>query len=640
MKTHLTLALICGLAFAGRAMDESTLWTTLDAAPKIAVQIALEHLRQFPADVPSEEDDWTEATLASKVFKVHDLAYREGREPAYLEFKVVSRDSSHDLGHILVSLHEGDAPMVAFSTKGLTPSEELLAEARSGAAAKLLRYGPAFRVVEDSSGALLAKQGTPPFKLPTNAPELLERRFSGHLNSDSDRTRSNNTSGLKWETQAYRDYKELKTDYVSNSVYRILRERRANAVRVHWDILQGREVVAPPRITVRLDETVNVLTDREITRFFVDDDEPSLFVRVANNPAGAATRGLQITGLKPGSAFLFVKSQYGNEKFWLEVPAVGGSSASAKSVQTIQSFTPGWQPASKWFAGSYADQSRYWQVEDDAWCPKVGCGPVAWAMILSWWDRKGAPSAFASVCDSDAPLILDNAVDSVGYQKVMAMYHSLHDICNVICFGEFSDQGASLPGDMVDALESQTFNERYMLQRLGISYGWAWDLVDPDWNEPSSLCRKAIKDHRPAVIGLGWLWHYALAYGYLKRDFKVSPDTDPVMTERLFKCNEGWGKDHGAWYSGYDTFLGTDLALWQQSNHRYVDNSAMCPSQNGKKDCFFPALEGPCYTVNQALGMACPADRLHVRAGSYNETLTFNMPMTVQSYDGSAVIGK
>lgn len=637
MKTYLTLALICGLAYSGGAADETVLWTTLDAAPQIAVRIASEHIQQFAADAASEEDDWTGATLASKVLKVHDLAYKEGQEPAYLEFKVVSRDSRRDLGHILVSLHEGDAPVVAFTTKGLTPNEELLAEVRTGVAAKLLHYGPTFRTLEDADGALLAKQGTPPFKVPSS---MLDGRFSAHFNSDSDVTRTNNAGALRAAIEPYRDYKEFKTDYLSNSVYQILRERRANAVRVHWDILQGRQVDAPPRIIVRLEETVNVLTDREIARFFVDDDEPSPFVRVANSPAGVAAHGLQITGLKPGSAFLFVKTQYGNEKFWLEVPAFGGSSAGSKSIQAIQSFTSGWQPASKWFAGTYADQPRYWQVENDDWCPKVGCGPVAWAMMLAWWDRKGAPSAFASICDSDAPLILDNDIDSVGYQKVMAMYHSLHDICNVICFGEFSDQGASLPGDMVDALETQTLNERYMLQRLGISYAWAWDLVDPDWNEPSSLCRKAIKDHRPAVIGLGWLWHYALAYGYLKQDFKTAPDLDPVAVRRWFKCNEGWNKDHGAWYSGFDTFLGTDLALWQQSNHRYVDNSAICPAQNGKKDCFFPALEGPCYTVTQALGVACPADRLHVRAGSYNETLTFNMPMTVQSYDGSAVIGK
>jgi CubicO group peptidase (beta-lactamase class C family) len=70
----------------------------------------------------------------------------------------------------------------------------------------------------------------------------------------------------------------------------------------------------------------------------------------------------------------------------------------------------------------------------------------------------------------------------------------------------------------------------------------------------------------------------------------------------------------------------------------YVDGSANCFIQNGQKICAF--LAGPFSKVVSAYNTSCWGDVMHVRAGSYNETLTFNKLMTVRSYDGTAVIGK
>jgi hypothetical protein len=93
---------------------------------------------------------------------------------------------------------------------------------------------------------------------------------------------------------------------------------------------------------------------------------------------------------------------------------------------------------------------------------------------------------------------------------------------------------------------------------LGYSYTWAWDLTDPDWNEPSNRIRSSIKKGRPAIVGLGWLWHYALAYAYRYQEFKVTPNI-VLLRRRWFKCNQGWGKSSGAWYCGGDTFLGASI---------------------------------------------------------------------------------
>ena len=72
--------------------------------------------------------------------------------------------------------------------------------------------------------------------------------------------------------------------------------------------------------------------------------------------------------------------------------------------------------------------------------------------------------------------------------------------------------------------------------------------------------------------------------------------------------------------------------------HFYVNNSANCLIQNGAQNCAF--LGGPFSTIIQAINTSCSGDAVFIRAGSYNETLTFNKLMTVRSYDGIAIIGK
>jgi len=70
----------------------------------------------------------------------------------------------------------------------------------------------------------------------------------------------------------------------------------------------------------------------------------------------------------------------------------------------------------------------------------------------------------------------------------------------------------------------------------------------------------------------------------------------------------------------------------------YVDGGANCLIQNGVQTCSIFA--GPFDKVISAYNTSCSGDVLRIRAGSYNETLTFRKLMTVRSYDGSAVIGK
>ncbi|HKX60401.1 MAG TPA: M23 family metallopeptidase [Verrucomicrobiae bacterium] len=75
----------------------------------------------------------------------------------------------------------------------------------------------------------------------------------------------------------------------------------------------------------------------------------------------------------------------------------------------------------------------------------------------------------------------------------------------------------------------------------------------------------------------------------------------------------------------------------------YVDSMANCVAPAGRKQCVPVGrlmINGPFPTVNQALNTPCWGHRLFIRAGTYAETVTFDRAMTVESYDGPALIGQ
>jgi len=315
--------------------------------------------------------------------------------------------------------------------------------------------------------------------------------------------------------------------------------------------------------------------------YFLDEDDSDLGETAAVTVTPGRTGGLTVTGRKAGQAELVVRVGRSLSRFHITV------SARIVPPPTLADFTPGWQEPQVFDAGGYDEQPRYWQEKRDRWCHAVGCGPVAWAILLAWWDRHGVPSAFAvgtgnslrsSLRTQDAPFYLDYDDDPSGYARIIKLYDILHDSCDVIC-DPFSDSGATTPDDMIEAWLEPTKHGRRTDQNglfwpwpsppppnpaMGYWYSWSWDLMDPDWNEPSNVIRRANKKGRPAIVGLGWLWHYGVSYAYRYQEYKASANGPAIYTRRWFRVNEGWGKENGEWYSGGDTFLGFDMKLWQR----------------------------------------------------------------------------
>jgi hypothetical protein len=234
--------------------------------------------------------------------------------------------------------------------------------------------------------------------------------------------------------------------------------------------------------------------------------------------------------------------------------AVSGSSRTGNTIQPL-SFTPGFQPPRFWYAGTWQDQPKYFQLEDSDWCPLVGCGPTAWAILFAWFEREhSVKAAFGSWSAFDAP---SHAWDE-NRKYVFPVVNSLHDLCDVICFPT-SDQGATEPSDMAEGGLGYSY-----VPALGglITRSWrmAWTIWDDCPEDGALECAEAIKKGYPAVVGLGWLWHYAVAYGYQRVDFKLAPDQPPVLIYRYLKCNMGWG-DTVRWYNLCDTFFSSDFRI-------------------------------------------------------------------------------
>lgn len=566
-----------------RGMTGEVARLPVSQAPASAVALATNFIREWVGtpdpddlDVDPDGEDWTRAKLAPYAIKVFDPSYRNGGEPAYLEFKVVAdpaatntpiyfgrpseTSTDQDLGFILVSLHEGDYPQPVFATRGSTPYEELLARVPSSVNPRIVRYGDAFSAVEDRNGALLATFGSPPFRVVSNVTELIGRTYSGEFDSDTATTNLLHGQGGPSRTVGfYETYADFRRDYETNDYYQLLRENRAKSAAGDWDALKGIFPPEPDVWQVNIRETITKLDGQTVTRVFLDDDVNESTNKLAVFVSGGAGAGLQITGLATGGAPVIVETLSGGvTSYFLRVVAGGAGRPANGGSNTTTAFTPGWQPWKKWFASpdGYAGMANYSQPLENQWCDAVGCGPIAWAILIHWWEVHGVPSSYY-IAGNEFSFI--NEGMSPNYPTYYLL-DFLHDACDVIC-DPFSDCGGTWPSDMIEAGPAWFWLPKNLLF-MKYKYNWAWDTGDTDWNEPANRIRTAIKNGRPAIIGLGWLWHYGVAYGYRAREYKATENGPAIKVQRRFKVNEGWARGKGVWYYA-ETFLGADIQAKQ-----------------------------------------------------------------------------
>ena len=323
-------------------------------------------------ELDEETAAWEGAGLGPNVIPFFDPTFDGGNSPASYEFKILAPQapagpigflaaspaapSSRERGFILVSMDEFDAPVPSFGMRGPTPGELLLRLTRSHRGGKLWRFGPSFMTMENAEGELVAHLGTQPFKLPASLMAHLGRTYSGEFDSDRDVAEPpDRWGGDAIVPEEYPSYTEFKADYLTNPVLQALRENRRMRNRPDWEIERGGIPPAPELIDVLVGDSVRVLEGVDITRFFLDEDNPTQ--AVASVTQDRAEPGLLVGGLSAGEVVLTALCDGSVRTFAIRVTP----RAAPGPILAASSFVPGWQAPKFWSAGAYGSTPRYYQ---------------------------------------------------------------------------------------------------------------------------------------------------------------------------------------------------------------------------------------------------------------------------------------
>ena len=547
--------------------------------PPGVIQAAQEHMTSFiglPDERGQDEMAWVGATFGTAARYVYDPGYRAGEEPAFIELKVVSPGLAGPInrGYILVSL--SDNTVVEFSTEGRAKTERALDENPRKAAAKFLRYSPGYMAMEDRNGNLLASLGTLPALPAGNAPTEPVVR-SGEYDSDAGvRVRLPKAS---LSTVEFDNYRSFRTSFSSNSTRVALRSLRTSATISRIGAIGALR----NRVTLEVGQTKDVATDIPFNavRLDVDSADEGASVRIQLLRGG----GFRVIGLVAGTDLVRARAADGSVKTYTIVVSNGLIRGSLSAMGCNEKIVRKWVAGTGW----NGDQRQYHQPKSDDWCPPVGCGPTAIAMLYGWWDVHGVPSAFYHLVtgfgDADEfrfnynSLRTQNAEQTVrdGEWKDVPGFdfeiyirspeelvmHDLHNLCNTFCV---SGQGATEPSELIDgAVEyidrvvknisspENEFGEQLVSAWLSYSYTDGYWLGMTDWEGGGVKVADGIKNGRPGIVGLGdtlFDLHYALAYVYKRVDYYegCGSSRELVDRRRWFKCNMGWGSGHGPEY--------------------------------------------------------------------------------------------
>jgi len=563
---------------------------------------AAQHLEAMRGS--SAAPGWEQAVLGEPIRPL----YRPDVEgPAYYEFPVVHAVHQDPQGFIIVSTGEHDDPIPNWAYAGLPPTFRLEQRASDGGeeAAKFYKLDVLAYGAEDAGGELVATWGDMPMKITGLDPAWLDNPPPGTeanwnpLPAVLDDAAASEISGT-WEIDGpgfpesvqfspWESWEEMKAQYAST--YQVLIEAKRRKVADIWRIENGQRQQG---ILLQRGDVYDIALLWEGPAISTSGPgEGYVRTELISRPGLPSLFHIIVLDIPPGESLPFTVSlEYENGveetiefllfepyRVWLPTLLSGAWMAQGRDTEAEVSAQAVSQAPElgTWWAGTDADQCWYDQLEpyespNTKFC-NSGCGPTAWAMLFCWVDNQAVASP-----DSDWAgrwgLYRENggrgadalAPKGWGSEGVKNMIWEGHLVTNSFCAdplqGVFSHNGATWPGNM-------KMIKAYVQGRSGVRVTTRAELFDY-YSENRKKARRMIQGDgyavSPAIIGIGLLSHYPLAYGYRIHESEIwqlgeEPTLIAVGYSHTFFVNEGWGGSAGEWVGGSDLFFAGGVEL-------------------------------------------------------------------------------
>ena len=570
-----------------RIEEGETEHVPLEEVPVEYHRMAAQHVEEKSAT--DSAPTWENASL-SGVVRVYYRPDVDG--PAYYEFEV---DPD---GFVIVSTGDHDYPIPnwGFDRQSVGRLLELDAWADGEDIGRFYKLDSLYYVAESPDGRMVAEQGDQIFKIEGLSPDLLDQdpeQFDGYASviptepGEDDREAEGIEHAVREEHrpelaeeieyEGWSSWEELVEGYEDTYAMFIEALRREAAdswegTEAGWET--GRPVtVETGHVEVLLFPEAEYHVDGEgrdrvrVGRLDREGTAPALEIAVTDPPeekVGFAVNIEYENGIIEERRFFITDGPTRERSVAsvgtgdsLNAPRSGAAAAVPGDVLNSVDVT-------RERAGWKTDQCWYSQF-DYSGC-RVGCGPVAWAMLFCWANNKahdddpywGSPWRGGLYREdggtSPSPAIeAPRYMDDDGIEGVKNVIREIRDHCNTFCVPGSSNQAATYPWSMSNAsayFDDRTFTDLDTgYNAAGISRQRLIDAV------ADSIADRGT----PAIIGTGWLRHYPLAYIYQREveERWLLPD----KVDEYFFVNQGWGRDRNGnvrreWVSASTWFAG------------------------------------------------------------------------------------
>lgn len=480
---------------------------------------------------------------------------------AYYEISLLAYDTNAPLGCIVLSVTNNEVPVVNVVTHGDSFTQKLISKAQAAGktASKFFRVDALTFVAEDAQGGVAATLGTLPSR-PVNQDSstgvLMSSTYEGPDVATDVGTLAagvrydGDPSGNHFQFQGFSSWGDFKTNFAS--VFANQRSAQASNGADAWTVenaaLQNGE-------GLRLGQVYDLAFIKGSPAIsFTGAGQALVSTQVLTRPGvpGALRISVQNVGANPQP--LNVTLTYpGGQTETVKFVVVPDSALGLQSSPGTQRGGASWSSWSSWttyWAGSSSDQRDYWQMAagtgpNTSSCYS-GCGATAWAMLFGWGDYQaslGDPywGPRTGLVSGVAPSSQNSVIEDVTWE--------IRNDIDTFCI---TGSGATYPWKMDQA-------DLYLAGRTGTSLTIDYNSVGIPETGLREGARDSIKDRdTPAIIGIGWLEHYPLAWGYRFRSRYINIlGWKTYDYQREFYVNEGWyGTSADGWVDASTWFDG------------------------------------------------------------------------------------